>query len=55
MQRKYFPQMVLAEPEEFESVWNEYYDRFQQLNVEQYEETMTKRVKEKIEAVTGGQ
>lgn len=53
LQREYFPRIILASPEEFESVWNEYETLYNQLDVELYEQTMTELIRAKVEAVTG--
>jgi putative aldouronate transport system substrate-binding protein len=53
LQKKYFPRLVLASPAEFDSVWDEYYEDFNKLNVKVYEDTMTELVKAKVKAIKG--
>jgi len=51
---KYFPKLVLAKPDQFDSIWNEYLDAFNKLDVKAFEDTMTQSIAEKIAKVTGG-
>ncbi|CAM3748066.1 ABC transporter substrate-binding protein [Marinicrinis lubricantis] len=53
LQREYFPKMVLAPANDFEALWEEYYEEFNKLDVEVYEDTITEEVKKKIELVQG--
>jgi putative aldouronate transport system substrate-binding protein len=48
LQKKYFPRLILAAPDQFEGVWNEYVSEFNKLDVKTYEATMTKIVKDRI-------
>lgn len=50
-----FPNIVFADPSDFEAEWNKFVTEFNKLDVELYEETMTRLVREKAAAVTGGQ
>ncbi|WP_409348552.1 ABC transporter substrate-binding protein [Paenibacillus phyllosphaerae] len=47
--KKYFPKLVLAKPEEFESMWTEYLDQFSKLDTAAYEKWTTDEVKKRIE------
>lgn len=53
LERKYFPQLVLAAPADFDKLWDEYYDKFNKLDVKVYEDVITTEVAKKIEIVTG--
>jgi putative aldouronate transport system substrate-binding protein len=48
--KKYYPKMVLADPSEFESVWNEYITEFNKLDTAGYEEWYTAEIKKLVEA-----
>src|SRR5690606_39461776 len=45
IQRKYIPEMVLASPDKFESVWNEYVSELNKLDIAGYEAWFTEQVK----------
>ncbi|MBB6730015.1 ABC transporter substrate-binding protein [Cohnella zeiphila] len=51
---KYFPKLVLAKPDQFDAIWNEYLDAFNKLDVKGFEDTLTKSIADKIAKVTGG-
>ena len=53
LQRKYFPQMVLANPSDFEGLWNQYVSEFSKLDVKGYEDLITAEVAKKIEHAQG--
>ncbi|OGX61474.1 MAG: ABC transporter substrate-binding protein [Paenibacillus sp. RIFOXYA1_FULL_44_5] len=53
LERKYFPKLVLADPKQYDSVWNQYVTEFKKLNPSVYEDKMTQLIKEKIQKVTG--
>ncbi|WP_438348634.1 extracellular solute-binding protein [Paenibacillus sp. FA6] len=53
LQRKYFPQLVLAAPADFEKIWTEYYTAFNKLDVKSYEDAVTEGVANKIAIVKG--
>jgi len=44
---------VLADPKQYDSVWNQYVTEFKKLNPSVYEDKMTQLIKEKIQKVTG--
>jgi len=48
IQQKYFPKIVFATPDQFESVWNEYVAEFNKLDVAGYEAFVTNKVKERV-------
>lgn len=48
LQRKYLPRLILAKPEEFESIWKEYTAEFHKLDVKGYEAFVTKVVKDRV-------
>lgn len=50
---KYFPKLVLAKPEQFDSIWDDYMKEFGKLDVKGFEDTMTKLIADKIAKVTG--
>ncbi|MGN7455661.1 ABC transporter substrate-binding protein [Paenibacillus pasadenensis] len=50
---KYFSKLVLAKPEQFDGIWDEYLKEFNKLDVKAYEETMTKEVAAKIAKTQG--
>lgn len=49
--KKYFPQLVLSKPDEFDKVWNEYLEQFGKLDTAGYEAWTTERVKELVDLV----
>lgn len=49
IQRQYIPKMVLAKPEEFEKVWEEYVAELNKLDIEGYEQWFTETIKEIVE------
>ena len=49
--KKYFPQLVLSKPGDFEKVWNEYVEQFSKLDTAGYEAWTTERVKELVDLV----
>ncbi len=53
LQRKYFPRLVLANPADFEGIWNEYIAEFNKLGVKDYEEFITTEIAKKIDRVQG--
>lgn len=53
LQRKYFPKLVLANPEEFDRIWNEYVGEFSKLDVKGYEDLITEEVAKKIANAQG--
>ncbi|MFC7678339.1 ABC transporter substrate-binding protein [Paenibacillus sp. GCM10028914] len=55
LQKKYFAKIVLAAPDKFESVWNEYVTEYRKTPVEEYEKTMTEEVKKKVQKIQGTQ
>ncbi|MGN8647449.1 ABC transporter substrate-binding protein [Gracilibacillus sp. HCP3S3_G5_1] len=48
MKRK-FPEIIFADPSEFDSQWESYLDEFEGLPYEEYEEVITESVKRKVE------
>lgn len=48
LQRKYLPKIILASPDQFESIWNEYVAEFKKLDGKTYEATVTKMVKDRV-------
>lgn len=50
---KYFPKLVLAKPDQFDSVWNDYVKEFDKLDVKGFESTMDQLIADKIAKVTG--
>lgn len=48
LQKKYLPKMILAKPDQFESLWNEYVTEFNKLDKKTYEATVTKVVKDRV-------
>jgi putative aldouronate transport system substrate-binding protein len=48
LQKKFYPKMILAAPDKFDSVWTEYVTEFNKLDVKKYETTMTKIVQDRI-------
>ncbi|MGG4187331.1 ABC transporter substrate-binding protein [Paenibacillus peoriae] len=52
--KKYFPKLVLATPDKFESVWKEYLNEFGKLDTADYEKWTTEQAREKVKIVTGG-
>ncbi|MGZ7441133.1 ABC transporter substrate-binding protein [Paenibacillus sp. TH7-28] len=52
--KKYFPKLVLATPDKFESLWNEYLNEFGKLDTAGYEKWTTEQAQEKVKIVTGG-
>lgn len=53
LQRKYFPKLVLANPAEFDGIWNEYVGEFSKLDVKGYEDLITEEVAKKIANAQG--
>ncbi|SDX98518.1 aldotetraouronic acid ABC transporter substrate-binding protein [Paenibacillus sp. CF384] len=53
VQRKYFAKIVLAAPDKFDGLWNEYVGEINKLPVAEYEKTMTEEVKEKAAKIKG--
>lgn len=53
LQRKYFPKLVLANPAEFDKVWDEYVKEFNKLSVKDYEQLITDEVAKKIDLIQG--
>ena len=51
--RKYFPKLVLANPAEFDGIWNEYVGEFSKLDVKGYEDLITEEVAKKIANAQG--
>ncbi len=52
--KRYLPRLVLAEEGQFESEWESYLSEFDGLDyTEQYEEYLTTKLKEKVEAISG--
>ncbi|MBD2846550.1 ABC transporter substrate-binding protein [Paenibacillus sp. IB182496] len=49
LQKKYFPKMVLASPDNFEAAWKEYTEAFAKLDTAGYEAWTTEQVKQRIE------
>lgn len=47
--KKYFPRLVLAKPEEFETIWAEYVAEQSKLDTAQYEKWTTEEIKKLIE------
>ncbi|QJC51107.1 extracellular solute-binding protein [Paenibacillus albicereus] len=50
---KYFSKLVLAKPEQFDGIWEDYLKEFNKLDVKAYEDTMTKEVAAKIAKTQG--
>jgi putative aldouronate transport system substrate-binding protein len=50
---KYFPKLVLAKPDQFDGIWNQYLAEFDKLDVKGFEGTMDKLIEAKIATVTG--
>ena len=53
LQRKYFPQLVLAAPASFEKIWTEYYTEFNKLDVKAFEDVINAGVAKKIDILAG--
>ncbi|WP_055105674.1 ABC transporter substrate-binding protein [Paenibacillus ihumii] len=53
LQRKYFPKLVLANPAEFDKIWDEYVKEFGKLKVKDYEQLITDEVAKKIDLIQG--
>ncbi|GAA0136725.1 ABC transporter substrate-binding protein [Paenibacillus sp. YSY-4.3] len=53
LQRKYFPKLVLANPAEFDKIWDEYVTDFNKLGVKDYEQLITDEVAKKVDLVQG--
>ncbi len=49
LSREYFPKLVLSEPSKFDAIWQEYVDKYNSFNPEEYEKTMTEIVKQRVE------
>ncbi|ANS73911.1 ABC transporter substrate-binding protein [Paenibacillus yonginensis] len=50
---KYFPKLVLAKPDQFDAIWEEYLKEFGKLDVKGFESTMDELIAAKIAKVTG--
>lgn len=50
---KYFPKLVLANPDQFDAIWDEYIKEFNKLDVKGFESTMDGLIADKIAKVTG--
>ncbi|MBP3953537.1 ABC transporter substrate-binding protein [Bacillus suaedae] len=50
IQRQYFPQLVLADPAEFDAIWDEYVAAFNELDVAGFEEFINQVVQDRLEA-----
>lgn len=48
IQRKHYPRMVLASPDQFETEWNAYVSEINKLDVKAFEEKMTQVVKDRL-------
>jgi putative aldouronate transport system substrate-binding protein len=53
LQRKYYAKIVLASPDKFESLWNEFSAEFAKLPIAEYEKTMTEEIKKKVAKIKG--
>lgn len=53
LQREFYPQLILANPNEFDALWDQYVSQFMNLEVDTYEETFTRLVREKNDSVLG--
>ncbi|MFC4098938.1 ABC transporter substrate-binding protein [Paenibacillus xanthanilyticus] len=53
LQKKYFAKIVLAAPDKFESVWNDYVTEYRKTPVDEYEKTMTEEIKKKVAKIKG--
>ena len=53
IQRKYIPEMVLASPDKFESVWNQYVAELNKLDIAGYEKWFTEQVAATMAKVRG--
>lgn len=49
--RQWFPDLVFAAPGDFENKWDSFVTEFRKLDVDIFEETITRLVKEKVEAL----
>jgi len=49
--KKYFPKLVLAKPDEFEKVWQEYLGQFGKLDTAGYEKWYTEQIKAVVESL----
>ncbi|WP_079908424.1 ABC transporter substrate-binding protein [Paenibacillus sp. 32352] len=47
LQKKYLPKLIMAKPEQFDAIWNEYVGEMNKLDKKQYEATITKVVKDR--------
>jgi putative aldouronate transport system substrate-binding protein len=47
LQKKYLPRLILAKPDQFDGIWNEYTGEMNKLDKKIYEATVTKVVKER--------
>lgn len=50
---KYFPKLVLAKPDQFDKIWDDYLKEFSKLDVKGFENTMNELIAAKIAKVTG--
>lgn len=50
---KYFSKLVLAKPDQFDGIWDQYLKDFNKLDVKAYEDTLTKEVAAKIAKTQG--
>lgn len=48
--KKYYPKLILASPDKFDSVWNDYKKELGKLDTAGYEKWTTEQVKKKVEA-----
>lgn len=49
--KKYIPRLILAEPSEFESVWQEYVNEFSKLDTEGYEKWTTEEIRKILDSL----
>jgi len=50
LQREYLPKLVLSKPADYDSVWEEYTQKLQKLDVKGYEQWYTEKIKEAVAA-----
>ncbi|KHF40532.1 ABC transporter substrate-binding protein [Halalkalibacter okhensis] len=55
LQRLWFPQMILADPNEFESVWDMYVEEFNQTGYEAFEQVMNEFIHKRLELSNNNQ
>ena len=53
LQKKYFPKIVLAKPDQFEAAWAEYKKEFDKLDTAGYEKWYTEQIKAVMDIVNG--